>query len=498
MAPSRRDFLHDATRLGAIALAGPPLWRLAPALAQAGREGELAHMTIAELSLLLAGGKVTSRQLVEQSLAAIADAAGEGKRTFLLVHEQDARAAAGEVDAQRGRGASLGPLAGIPLSLKDLFDEAGFVTTSGSTVLRGAPPAKRDAIVVARLRAAGAVIVGRTNMVEFAYSGLGINPHYGTPRNAWDRATGRVPGGSSSGAAVSVADGMVAGAIGTDTGGSTRIPAALNGLVGFKPTARRVPLDGVLPLSRSLDSVGPIARTVTDCALLDQVLAGETPGVPAAADIRALRFAVPRTVFHDDLSPAVATAFARAIERLRDAGATIAELRMPEFADAAAVSPRGALASAEAFAVHREWLKKGADQYDPRVLARIRPGEAVTPAQYDELLRLREQFIRRVNAATAGYDALLMPTTPDTAPTIAEAGQDDATYFRLNGRMLRNTSIVNLFDGCALSIPCQEPGTAPVGLMVAGTQGTDRALLAAGLAVEAVVVEAVLGRGRRG
>lgn len=444
-------------------------------------------MTITELSRLLAARKITSRQLVEQALAAISDPQGEGVRTFLLIHDDEALATADRVDAERRGGSRLPALAGIPISIKDLFDEAGVVTLGGSTVLVGSPAATRDSIVVDRLRKAGAVIVGRTNLVEFAYSGLGINPHYGTPRNAFDRTIGRVPGGSTSGGVISVTDGMAAGAIGTDTGGSTRIPAALNGLVGFKPTARRVPLDGVLPLSRTLDSAGPIAKTVADCALLDQVLAAETNGVPAPARLRGLRLAVPKTVFQDDLSPAVATAFAAALDRLSAAGATIIELPMAEFAQAAAVSPRGALASAEAFSVHRQWMKDGADKYDPRVMARIRAGEAITTAKYKELLQLRERFVNTINAAATDYDAMLMPTTPDTAPTIAEASKDDESYFRLNGRMLRNTSIVNLFDGCALSVPCHEPGTAPVGIMIAGAQNTDRKVLAIGLAVEEVV-----------
>jgi aspartyl-tRNA(Asn)/glutamyl-tRNA(Gln) amidotransferase subunit A len=232
-------------------------------------------MTMVELSQLLASQKITSRQLVEQALAAIKDPQGEGSRTFLSVHESEALAAADQVDAQRRAGAKLPALAGIPISIKDLFDEAGVTTLGGSKVLVGTAPATRDSSVVERLKKAGTVIIGRTNLVEFAYSGLGINPHYGTPKNAFDRATGRIPGGSSSGAAISVTDGMAAGAIGTDTGGSIRIPAALNGLVGFKPTARRVPLDGVLPLSFTLDSAGPIAKSVADCALLDQVLAAE-------------------------------------------------------------------------------------------------------------------------------------------------------------------------------------------------------------------------------
>jgi len=448
---------------------------------------ELATMTIAGLSGLLASRKITSRELVEQSLATIEDPQGEGSRVFLLVHADAARAAADHADAQRRAGVQLPDLAGIPLSIKDLFDEAGVATLGGSQVLVGTAPAARDSTVVERVKKAGAIIIGRTNLTEFAYSGLGINPHYGTPKNVFDRTTGRIPGGSTSGGAISVADGIVAGAIGTDTGGSVRIPAALNGLVGFKPTARRVPLDGALPLSFSLDSAGPIARTVADCALLDRVLAAESGGAAAPAELRGLRFAVPRTVFQDDLSPAVASAFGAALARLSTAGATIVELAMSEFAQAATVSSRGSLVSAEAFAWHRRWITDGADKYDPRVIVRIRPGATMGAADYIDLLQLRQRFIRTINAVASGYDALLMPTTPDTAPTIAEVSKDDDSYFRWNGRMLRNTSIVNAFDGCALSIPCHDPGGAPVGLMIAGTQDTDHRILAIGLAVEEVV-----------
>jgi len=243
----------------------------------------------------------------------------------------------------------------------------------------------------------------------------------------------------------------------------------------------------VLPLAFTLDSAGPIAKTVADCALLDQVLAAEADGVPAPANLRDLRFAVPSTVFQVDLSPAVADAFKTALVRLSAAGATIVDLPMAEFAQAAVVNPRGALTSAEAYWLHRQWMKDGADKYDPRVLVRMRPAETMTVASYIELIKLREKFISTINAAASGYDAMLMPTTPDTAPTIAEASKDDETYFRLNLRMLRNPAIVNLFDGCALSVPCHEPGAAPVGMMIAGTQNTDRKILAIGLAVEEVV-----------
>jgi aspartyl-tRNA(Asn)/glutamyl-tRNA(Gln) amidotransferase subunit A len=256
MNQDRRDFLQDSARLGAFALTSAAALRIEPSLAQTVQGSALATMTIVELAQLLVNQKITSRQLVEQALVAIKDPKGEGSRTFLSVHETEALAAADRVDAQRRDGAKLPALAGIPISIKDLFDEDGVTTLGGSKALVGTAAATRDSTVVERLKKAGAVVIGRTNLVEFAYSGLGINPHYGTPKNVFDRASGRIPGGSSSGAVVSVSDGMAAGAIGTDTGGSIRIPAGLNGLVGFKPTARRVPLDGVLPLAFTLDSAG--------------------------------------------------------------------------------------------------------------------------------------------------------------------------------------------------------------------------------------------------
>lgn len=479
----RRDFLLNSARVGAFALGSTTLWQTVPAMGQTSKGMELATMTIIELSRLLAAQKITSRQLVEQSLAAINDARGEGARTFLLVHEKEALAAAGRIDAERRRGAKLSALAGIPISIKDLFDEEGVVTLGGSKVMVGTPPATHDSTVVERLKKAGVVIIGRTNMTEFAFSGLGVNPHYGTPKNAFDRTTGRIPGGSSSGAAISVTDAMAAGAIGTDTGGSVRIPAALNGLCGFKPTARRVSREGVMPLSFTLDSVGPIAKSVADCALLDQILSGETGPALKSPRLSDLSFAVPKTLFQDDLSPSVAKAFAAALGRLASAGAKITELPMAEFAQ----RPRGLFSSSEAYYWHRKMLVDGADKYDPRVISRIRSGETITAADYVEAMQSREKFIRTVNAAASGYDAMLMPTTPETAPTLAEVIKDDESYFRFNSRMLRNPAVVNLFDGCALSIPCHEPGSAPVGLMVTGMQMADKKILSIGLAVERIV-----------
>ncbi len=483
----RRTFLqHTAGTAAAVGM----LSMLPRALAQAPDAGgrAMGQLSMAEIGRRLEAGSLTSSQLVEEALAAIQNPAGEGARTFIRVHAESARATASRLDTERKSGRpAASPIAGIPISLKDLFDEAGVTTLGGSIVLVGQPPAARDAVVVERLRRAGAIVIGRTNTVEFAYTGLGINPHYGTPKNVYDRATGRIPGGSTSGGAISVADGMAAGAIGTDTGGSLRIPAALNGLVGFKPTQRRIPLDGVMPLSTSFDSAGPMAWTVEDCMLLDAVMAGEMTRPMRVPSLRGLRFAVPRTFFQDELSPPVAAAFASALSKLSAAGATVTELPMTEFAKAAAINPRGMITAAEAFAWHRDFIKTGAAKYDPRVLARIKTGETILAPDYVQLLALRRQFIRSINTAAAGYDAMLMPTTPDIAPPIAEVLKDDDTYYRINARMLRNPSVVNLFDGCALSVPCHEAGAAPVGLMVAGIGNTDHRLLAVGWAVEAVV-----------
>src|SRR6201994_2188766 len=279
--------------------------------------------TLATLADDLEAGRTTSRKLVEACIARIADPAGEGQRAFIHVDKDAAIEAAEAMDRLREVKAAPSRYAGIPVSIKDLFDIKGQVTRAGSRALDDSPPADADAPVVARLRRAGFVVIGRTNMTEFAYSGIGINPHYGTPKGAWQRSVGHVPGGSSSGAAVSVLDGMAHGALGTDTGGSCRIPAAYNGIVGFKPTQRRVPLDGAVPLSFTLDSIGPLARTVACCAALDAVLANEpiTPLQPRP--IRGMRLAVPTTVALDDLDDAVAKTFERALDKLAREGALI-------------------------------------------------------------------------------------------------------------------------------------------------------------------------------
>jgi aspartyl-tRNA(Asn)/glutamyl-tRNA(Gln) amidotransferase subunit A len=441
--------------------------------------------TVAGLSRDLAEGRTTSRKLVEEALARIADPAGEGARAFLKVYAEEARAEAAHADRLRRQGVVRSPVEGLPISLKDLFDVAGDVTRAGSKVLAGAPPAKQDAPAVARLRAAGAVIVGRTNMVEFAFGTTGLNPHYGTPRNPWDRKTGRVPGGSSSGAAVAQADGMCVMALGSDTRGSIRQPAALCGVVGWKPTQRRVPLEGAFALSSTLDTVGPLANSVGCCAAYDSVLSGET-GAPPALPAKGLRLLLPRSSLLDDLDAEVGRAFNAALGKLSAAGAVITEERVPSFDRQAEYFKNGGFAGAEAYALHRRWQDR-LGEYDPRIAKRVLLGKEIAVADYIDLGRQRAEYMRTVEALAAPYDAMLMPTTPTIAPPIAEVDRSDEDYFRWNFRILRNVGVVNFLDGCAVSLPCHAPGSAPVGLSVFGVAMSDRHVLGAAAAIEGVL-----------
>jgi len=442
--------------------------------------------TVARLARELAEGRTSSRALVEESLARIAEPAGEGGRAFLKVYAEQARADAEYADRLRHAGVVRSAVDGLPVSVKDLYDVAGDVTRAGSTLLGDAPPAAADAPAVARLRAAGAVIVGRTNMVEFAFGGVGLNPHYGTPKNPWDRKRGRVPGGSSSGAAVSVADGMCVMGLGSDTRGSVRQPAALCGIVGFKPTQRRVPREGAFPLSYTLDSVGPLASSVACCAAYDAVLAGERAEPLPEIPVRGLRFLLPRGALLEDLEPEVARAFEAALARIGAAGALIEERPVPEFDRQAEYFKGGGYAGAEAYAIHRRWQER-LGEYDPRVAKRVLLGRDIGAADYVELGLLRAQYIRAVEAIAAPYDGILMPTAPVVAPAIAEADASDEAYFQINARILRNPGVVNFLDGCAVSIPCHAPGAAPVGLSVFGPAMSDRRVLAAAAALEKVL-----------
>jgi len=439
--------------------------------------------TVEALAGDLAAGRTTSRALVETALARIAEPSGEGARAFMKVYADSARADAEQADRLRKSGIVRSVVDGLPISVKDLFDVGGDVTRAGSKLLADAPAATADALAVARLRAAGAVVVGRTNMVEFAFGTTGLNPHYGTPKNPWDRKTGRVPGGSSSGAAVAQADGMCVMALGSDTRGSIRQPAALCGVVGFKPTQQRVPRDGAFPLSYVLDSVGPLANSVACCAAYDSILTAEPLHALAPLGAKGLRLLVPRGSLVENLESEVARAFEASLGRLSAAGALITHLPVPAFERQAEYFRSGGFAGAEAYAIHRRWLGRIAE-YDQRVGKRINMAKDLSGADYVDLLRLRQAYIAEVGAALAPFDAFLMPTTPCIAPTIREVDASDDDYFRWNMRILRNVGVVNFLDGCAVSLPCHAAGTAPVGLSVCGPALSDRHILAVAQAVE--------------
>lgn len=441
--------------------------------------------TLARLASELEAGRTTSRDLVEESLARISDPQGEGRRAILVVHDDAARAAAEAIDRARALGLAPTPYAGIPITVKDLFDVAGEVTRAGSKVLADSPPAAADAPVIGRLRAAGLVIMGRTNMTEFAYSGLGVNPHFGTPKNPFDRSTGRIPGGSTSGGAVSVADAMAVATLGTDTGGSCRIPAALCGIVGFKSTAERLPREGIIPLSPSLDSVGPLANSVACCAVLDAILAGLPPEAPEPFPVAGLRLGAPRSYVLEGLDETVARVYGEALSRLSGAGARIVEMELKELLEIPEINPGGALIAAEAYAWHRTLLETKADLYDPWIKGRLMAGMAHSAADYIALCDARADFIVRVGRLCEPFDALVMPTVPVIAPPIADM-EDSDTAIRTNKAVLRNTALGNFLDRCAISIPCHEPGAAPVGLMLVGKKNRDRRLLAIARGVEAV------------
>lgn len=435
-------------------------------------------------------GTTSSLEIVEQALQRIASPQGEGARTFTRVYTESARQAAQISDMLLAAGQARSAIEGLPISIKDLFDVAGETTLAGSVALRGQPAASADAQAVQRLKAAGAVIVGRTNMTEFAFSGLGINPHHGTPLNPWDRTTGRIPGGSSSGAAVSVADGMALAGLGSDTGGSLRIPAALCGLVGFKPTASRVSSQGALPLSTSLDSIGAIASSVACCAQIDAILSGEAAALPAPAPLRGLRLLVPTTLALDGMDAEVARGFEAALSRLSSAGVVVQESPMPAFSRLGSINAKGGLVAAEAWAWHRGHMDALGDRYDPRVRSRILRGKDLSAADYIDVLHARVAWIAEVEALMAQHDAMVMPTVPVVAPKLAETNATDETYTATNLLILRNPTLINFLDGCALSLPCHRPGEAPVGLMLAAPRLHDRRLVAMGLAIEAALKNA--------
>ena len=376
---------------------------------------------------------------------------------------------------------TLGPLDGVIISIKDLFDIAGEPTRAGSKVLVDAPPASIDAPVVRRLRAGGAVIVAKTNMVEFAFSGIGLTPHYGTPGNPADRT--RVPGGSSSGAAVAVADGMCEIAISTDTGGSTRIPAAFCGVVGYKPTKSRVPTEGAFPLSYTLDSVGPIAKSVAACAAADAVMAGDDPWTLEPAPLQGLRLDIPQGLPLRDLDQTVAAQFSDATKALGRSGVRLSDEPLPLLDDMVHVNSKASFSVAESYVLHRERLATRAADYDPFVRSRIELGRTLSAADYMAMLRDRAALVRAMDARLADLGALVLPTTSIVAPTIAEVSSSESLTAK-NLLVLRNPAIANFLDLCAISLPLPRAGALPVGLMLVARNGHDRRLFRMAAAVE--------------
>ncbi|MCU4120124.1 amidase [Variovorax sp. N23] len=428
------------------------------------------HPDLHATRLAIAAGTSDARTEIEHAVAAAQSPANRHTFTRTLFDEARREAATAERTL---------PLAGLAFSVKDLFDVANQPTPAGSVVLTHAPAATADAPAVARLRAAGGALIGRTNMTEFAFSGVGVNPHHGTPANAADPATPRIPGGSSSGAAVSVATGAAFIGLGSDTGGSIRIPAALNGIVGFKSTARLVPTDGAIPLSTTLDTVCAMTRSVRDAVTAHEVLAGRRVA-PGDKPLSARRLAVVRNLFLDEVEPAVARAFDAALVALRVAGAQIEEITLSPLADLPAMNATG-FSAPEAYAWHRLLLERSGAGYDPRVAQRILKGATTKAYEYLDLVRARRDWIAHMEAALQRFDAVLSPTVPITAPTIASVApgaERDAEFFRVNGLLLRNPSVINMLDGCAISIPCQAPGDAPVGLMLWHASLHDDAVLA--------------------
>jgi aspartyl-tRNA(Asn)/glutamyl-tRNA(Gln) amidotransferase subunit A len=426
--------------------------------------------------------KTSARDRLEQALARIADPAGEGARACLTVYADAARAAADAADARAKAGKPLGALDGRIVSIKDLFDVAGEVTRAGSRVLaEEGKIAAADAPVVQRLRSAGAVIVAKTNMTEFAFSGVGANPHFGTPRNPILRA--RIPGGSTSGGAVAVADRMCEIAIGTDTGGSTRIPAALCGLVGWKPSKQRVPTDGAFPLSHTLDSIGSMARIVADCAAADAVMADEAPWSVEPCSLAGLRIGIPEGFPLDDLDDEVEAWTVGAMQDVEKAGAKLTDEKIALFDDMAQVNSKGGFAAAEAYTIHRERLKSRGADIDPNIRFRIERGASITADDHAEMTQTRARLVRAMNERLTGLDALVLPTCPIAAPKIAEVA-DRETFGRKNTLLLRNTAWVNFFDLCAISLPIPAAGPSTVGLMLVGRNGQDRRLLNIAAAIE--------------
>jgi len=434
-------------------------------------------------------GETTSTRLVEQAL----ELAEQSRAVFIAINPGLLNLAA-SIDRARQKSPSQSPLAGIPIALKDLFNVRNESTLAGSIVRKHyAQPEAQDAEVIAPLRAAGLMFLGRTNMSEFAFSGIGRNPHYGTPLSIWDRETGRLPGGSSSGSAVAVAEGIVAAALGSDTAGSCRIPAAFNGAVGVKPSHGRMSLDGIFPLSPTLDAPGPLAVDVDSCFILDQLMCGKLPPsntLPALqpAELKTMKLLIPGARVMEDLDDEVRVAFERSVEALTATGVSIQEMPMPVLDHCDDFFIERPIVVYEVWQHHREMLEQHLDEYDPFVGLRMSAGAEISAEEQQRRYREREQIVDTFNKQfeSLQVDALLYPSVACIPPAIAETDDEDNAR-RVNLRCLRNTATVNYFDGCSISLPCHQPGESPVGLMLSAANGSDESLYQVAAAIEAAL-----------
>jgi len=443
--------------------------------------------TIAILAASLNSGELLSTQVLDRCIDNIEDPNGQGSKVFIRKFYDQARQAALASNSVRKAQKDVPILSGIPFAVKDLFDLAGSITSAGSLVLKKNPAALKDAPVIDRLRKAGAVIIGTTNMTEFAMGGLGINPHYGTPLNPYDRNTGRIPGGSSAGAAVAITDKMAFGSIGSDTAGSIQMPASLCGITGFKPTARRVPLDGSVPLAPSLDSIGPLANSVSCCILIDSVISGQKYIPLTGLSAKKIRLAIPQNYVLNDLDLDVSNAFSSALTRLSKAGIELKEVAFPEFDEIKNLPVNGSFSTIEGYAWHRKLLNENQGLYDPIVANRFMNGASVLAADYIDLINARSNLINRCNSRTKDFDAFIMPTLPLTAPPISSFENNSSIWLETNKRLIRNPGIANLLDRCAISIPCAEPGNAPVGISLVGECMGDQHLFSIALEIEKIL-----------
>jgi aspartyl-tRNA(Asn)/glutamyl-tRNA(Gln) amidotransferase subunit A len=438
------------------------------------------------LSVMLDTGQISATQLVEQAL----ERTHRSKSIFTTINPSSIKQAY-SIDRARKRNQSLSPLAGIPIALKDLFNIRNEKTFAGSVVRKHyAQPEPADADVVAPLRDAGLLFYGRTNMSEFAFSGIGKNPHYGTPLSIWDRETGRLPGGSSSGSAVCIGEDIVAAALGSDTAGSCRIPAAFNGVVGVKPSHGRMSLNGIFPLSPTLDAPGPLAVDVDSCFILDQLMSGRSKpdaDLPALlpADISSLKLVIPEARVMQGLDSEVELAFQHSVEQLRTAGATIIEKAMPALDRADDIFVNRPIVLYEVWQHHREMLEKHNDDYDPFVSRRMSGGANVSVEEQQDRYRERQEIVDQFKQEflTLEADAVIFPTVTCIPPAIAET-DDDENIGKVNLRCLRNTATINHVDGCSISLPCHKPGEAPVGFMISSLSGEDEKLYQIAAAIE--------------